>query len=267
MGKIQLTEGQYERLKKNLINNTINEGEQLSTTLGYAGKGAAMGLLTGPLAPIAVPVGGLIGAAYGYLEGAGGSFEGVKKIFQACNKSGVGKPTINNNTMDSIAAQIHKAVEGFGFTDEDSIKNALSKIPTIPDLCAVKKRYKENYPGFTLFGDLDGDIDDDSEWNEYVYLPLLKAVRKTKELSEKAKEISKQKETELKKLMPKAANCGWITKNSDGSTTPDVEGYRKSGWKCPKEGSKLNKKETQQKTQQKTYSKPQIASKASDYLD
>ena len=63
MGKIQLTEGQYERLKKNLINNTINEGEQLSTTLGYAGKGALIGAAGGPLALVTVPAGALIGAA------------------------------------------------------------------------------------------------------------------------------------------------------------------------------------------------------------
>ena len=40
--------------------------------------------------------------------------------------------------------------------------------------------------GDTLIGDLDGDIDSDSEWNEYVYLPLLAAKRKSEELGNKS---------------------------------------------------------------------------------
>jgi len=126
-------------------------------------------------------LGGVAGAALAYVNSSAGSYNGVKKIFDACNASGMGKSTMNGGTLDSISKQVRTAVDGWG-TDEDAIKSALGQIATIPDLCAVNKRYAENYPGSTLLGDLDGDIDSDSEWNEYVYQPLLAAKRKSEEI-------------------------------------------------------------------------------------
>lgn len=167
MGKVILTESQYQRLKKRLINNMINEAD-------YGG------VLTGLVA------GGLVGAAYQLYRAAGGSYDGVKAMFDACNASGVGASTMPGGTLDSIAKKLYDAVRVLDGTDEDAIGAAFSQIQTIPDLCAVKKRYAENYPGYTLLDDLDGDIDADSEWNQYVYLPLLKARRKTEELSKKS---------------------------------------------------------------------------------
>lgn len=166
MGKVILTEGQYQRLKKRLINNMINEADYDSVAAGMV-------------------AGGLVGAAYQLYRAAGGSYDGVKAMFNACNASGVGASTMGGGALDGIASQIHTAIDGLG-TDEDAIKAALQRVATIPDLCAVAKRYAENYPGSTLLGDLDGDIDSDSEWNEYVYLPLLAAKRKTEELSKKS---------------------------------------------------------------------------------
>jgi hypothetical protein len=89
-------------------------------------------------------------------------------------------------TLNSIANSLFNAVDGLG-TDEKAIKNALSQVKTIPDFCAVNKTYSENHPGYSLLTDLDGDIDNDSEWNEYVYMPLLNAKRNTDEIIRKAK--------------------------------------------------------------------------------
>jgi hypothetical protein len=147
----------------------------LKLALLFQGVGTAIGAVAG----------GVIGAAYGLIAGAGGSYSGVQKIFQACKATGLGKSTMNGGVLDGISKQIKTAIDGLG-TDEDAIKSALSKISTIPDLCAVEKRYAENYPGSTLLDDLDGDIDSDSEWNEYVYLPLLAAKRKSEELGKKS---------------------------------------------------------------------------------
>jgi len=165
MGKVILTEGQYQRLKKRLINNMVEQYD--------AGK------LTTALA-----LGGVGGLALQMLQGSSGSMNGVKKIFDACSQSGMGKSTMNGSTLDSIAKDL-RDMQGLGGynTDEDLLKSALSKIQTIPDLCAVNKRYSENYPGDDLFDDINTQIDDDSEWNQYVYLPLLAAKRKTEELS------------------------------------------------------------------------------------
>lgn len=166
MGKVILTESQYQRLKRRLINNMINEVDMGSVTTGFL-------------------LGGVVGAAFNAVRSSGGSRDGVNALFNACSATGMGKPTLGGGTLDSIASQIHTAVDGLG-TDEDAIKAALQKVATIPDLCAIKTRYAENYPGSTLFGDLDGDIDSDSEWNEYVYLPLLAAKRKSEELGKKS---------------------------------------------------------------------------------
>lgn len=182
MGKVILTESQYQRLKKRLINNMINEADEDYVALSTA-SGAGMGWAVG--GPVGAIPGALIGAAFGLLSGSGGSYDGVSKIFAACRASGVGKTTMGGGSLDSIASQIRNAIEGWG-TNEEAIKSALSKVQTIPDLCAVSQRYAENYPGSTLLGDLDGDIDDDAEWNEYVYLPLLAAKRKSEELGKKS---------------------------------------------------------------------------------
>lgn len=189
MGKIIITERQYKKLKKFLIEREINEQTRTAETL----RGAAVGAAVGSAVPVVGTVAGaVIGGALAYLRGASsGSYEGVMKIFGSCNKSGVGKTTMQGSVLDGIAAEIRTAVEGNG-TDEDGIKNALSKLQTIPDLCALIKRYAENYPDTTLLGELEDDLSSD-EWNKYVYLPLLKAKRKSEELANQAAQAAKQK--------------------------------------------------------------------------
>lgn len=162
------------------MDNSMCEGcektDMYETELDEADAGA---VVTGLM------LGGVAGAALAYANSSSGSYTGVKKIFDACSQSGMGKSTMDGGTMDSIASKIRTAVSGLG-TDEDAIKDALSQIQTLPDLCDVIRRYSQNYPGSTLIGDLDGDIDSDSEWNEYVYLPLLAAKRKSEELGNKS---------------------------------------------------------------------------------
>ena len=174
--------------------------EQGKRDWGRVGTGVATGAATGALLGSFVPVpllgtvvGAGIGAGIGFLTGAAsvllsdsnGSYNGVKKIFDACKTKGMGKSTMNGGTLDSISKKLYDAVYRFG-TDENMIKSALGQIVTIPDFCGVIKRYGENYPGKNLFDDLNGDIDNDSEWNEYVYLPLLAAKRKSEELGKKS---------------------------------------------------------------------------------
>ena len=166
MGKVILTESQYRRLKKRLINIQLNEQD-------------SGGLVSGLL------LGGLVGLAYQAYQGyKGGSYTGVKALFSVCASSGVGKTTMAQGTLNSIANSLFNAVDGLG-TDEKAIKDALSQVKTIPDFCAVNRTYSENHPGYTLLSDLDGDIDNDSEWNEYVYMPLLNAKRNTDEIIKK----------------------------------------------------------------------------------
>ena len=186
------------------------------SVLGGAAAGAAIGSSIPLVGTIA---GAVIGGALGLIRGSGGSYNGVKKIFEACNASGMGKSTMGGGTLDSISKRVRTAIDGWG-TDEDAIKSALGQIATIPDLCAVKKRYAENYPGSTLLGDLDGDIDSDSEWNEYVYQPLLAAKRKSEELGK----------TASKSTTSNSSNTNW------GGTSGDPNRY----WNSLAEGLKAS---------------------------
>jgi hypothetical protein len=208
-----LNEEEKERILK-LHENATSRQYLSENDLGSVGAGAAAGAAIGAyVGGVGAIPGALIGGAIGYLRGSGGSYKGVEAIFNACKKSSeVGKSTMAGGTLDGIAKGVYDAVRVWNGTDEDAIKSNLSKIATIPDLCAVIKRYEENYPGYTLLGDLDGDIDTDSEWNEYVYQPLLAAKRKTEELSKKV-------ESSGGKAAAPASDTNW------GGTTNDPNRY------------------------------------------
>jgi hypothetical protein len=112
------------------------------------------------------------------------SSEGAKKILQACsNKQLVGPASQSRQQLNGIADAINAAIEGLG-TDEKAIKANLQKITTIPDLCAMSNIYQTRH-GESLWDALDGDIDDQSEWKTYVYLPLLDAYENSVELGKK----------------------------------------------------------------------------------
>lgn len=287
MGKIQLTENQYERLKKRLINE-VDTGKLLSNTA----QGALIGSTILPGA--GAPIGAAIGAAYSLISGSSGSKNGVEKIFDSCSKSGMGKSTMNDTTLDSITSDLRDMQGAYGYnTDEDLLKSALSKIQTIPDLCAVVQRYSENYPGDDLFDDINTQIDDDDEWNQYVYLPLLKAKRKTESLSKGA--ISQGTELVAKSANKATSDKLWYNfpcvpsnsgaksaQMSNGSTvyTIGTEKYYNNGRMKKSDGTMVNyycdtnnkivvgnKPTGGKSTSQKTYSKPKVTSKAADYLD
>jgi hypothetical protein len=130
-------------------------------------------------------------------------------------------------------------------------------ISSIADLCALSNIYLTRHSE-NLYDALDGDIDSDSEWKSYVFLPLLdNAVKNSTTELNLMKQQAQAKEAEFKKLSPNAAKCGWNIKKPDGSTVPDVEGYKKSGWKCPKDGgSSQPQQQQQQKQKSNTSSAP-----------
>jgi len=136
------------------------------------------------LTPLAIP-GAIAVGAVSYFNSLGSSSQGVKKMFEGCKTQQMGEKTLDDSTLDEITDGIFDAIDGAG-TKLDQVKSNLSRIPTIPDLCAVTGRYTENHPGRYLFNDLDGDINFDGEWNTYVYRPLLSAVRKSTSLGNQA---------------------------------------------------------------------------------
>ena len=157
---------------------------------GAVSSYAAAGALTGAgmgAGVFSVPgaiIGGAVGAIYGLLSNSTNS-EGAKKILQACtNKALVGPPSQSRQQLNAIADGLNAAIEGAG-TDENAIKVNLQKVTTIPDLCAMSTIYQTRH-GESLWDALDGDIDEQAEWKNYVYLPLLDAYENSKELGEKA---------------------------------------------------------------------------------
>lgn len=184
----EMTEGECRECGGEMREQDLYGKDLVDASAAGLGVGAAIGTAILPGAGTAAGgiIGAVVGLAAGLVRSSGGSYEGVIKIFDACKTNGMGKSTMNGSTLDLISKKLYDAVRVWSGTDEDAIKDALSQLKTIPDFCSVIKRYEENYPGETLLDDLDGDIDSDSEWNEYVYLPLLAAKRKSEELGKKS---------------------------------------------------------------------------------
>jgi hypothetical protein len=225
-----------EEEKKNIISlysykgilqeqkNLMNEGD---IDWGEVMNDALIGsIIPGP--------GTLIGASYSLIKqwyNSGGSRSAVRRLLDGCNKNkGIGKSTINDRTLNVLVTDLYDAMEennaiGLPKTDEVKIKRSLSGLSTIPDVCKAEKMYKQNYPGSTLFGDLDGDIDDNDEWNEFVWQPLAQSFRNSMAENEKnfKDRLKKEKEKKSQKLAKNAKECGYF---SD-------EDYRKANWKCP----------------------------------
>ena len=200
MKKVKLEDGNaaLERvllMMKYDMGKTLSENKEVVKPLeeqswSQIAKGAATGAATGAavgataLGAGAIP-GALVGGLVGAVSAAFGNpkMDKVKKMFQAC-KTEKTKPTLSTDQLDTISDTINNAIEGLG-TDEDAIASALRQIPTIPDLCGLIKAYE--YHG-DLFSDLDGDLDSDYEWKQYVVVPLRNAIRKSQEITASAQQ-------------------------------------------------------------------------------
>jgi len=175
-----------EATKRQYLSEQELDEADMGNVVSNAASGAMIGSALG-VGAFSVPgaiIGGAVGAIYGLLSNSNSS-EGAKKILQACtNTKLVGPASQTRQQLNAIADGLNTAIEGMG-TDEDAIKSNLQKITTIPDLCAMAKIYQTRH-GEDLFDAIDGDIDDQTEWKNYVYLPLLDAYENSKELGEKA---------------------------------------------------------------------------------
>lgn len=184
------------------------------SALAAAGTGAGIGALAGggPGAIIGAVIGLGVGALTGLMTVGGGYYDRVAKAFKFCrdNRKNMGKPVNSREKLEDIADFIRAAVTGVG-TDEVLIAKNLRKLKTMPDFCALSKIYNERFTE-TLLSALDGDLDQDNEWRDYVWIPLSELAKNTKKVSDD-------------KLKENAKNCGWGT---------DIDGYRNSGWRCPK---------------------------------
>jgi len=193
MSKYNLNEGN-ESLKKILLlmkydnKKTLTENveeleednftDAVGSGAGYAATGAAIGSFFGP-GPGTV-IGGAIGALVGLFKGSGNAYSQISTaITQYCTPEKSGKPTMSDGELNGIADEIFDAIDGWG-TDEEGIRSALSGLKTFPDFCAMAKKYQRRQ-GDSLLNALDGDIDIDSDWRKYVWIPIVDIIERTEE--------------------------------------------------------------------------------------
>ena len=214
-----------EQVFKNPKTQT-DTGQMVGRSAAGAGIGAGVGAIVGAL--LTLPIGGAgasagayigsgLGAFIGMEMSGGGFYDKTYKMLKWCNtnRSKLGTPVNSDDDIRDIADDIAAAVEGFGRTDEVMIARSIRKLKSIPDLCRLNDIYRKRNSE-SLLNALDGDIDADSEWRDFVWRPI-------EGLSTYSKNQTK------KQLLEIAKKCGHST----------VEAYKKSGWKC-KGQSKTN---------------------------
>jgi len=211
MGKIvRMTEADLVHV----IKKVIKESQANQQIAGSAAVGLAVGGVPGAI------VGGLIGYA-----NSGGSGDKVLKMLKYCKSKGMGKPSISLQQASGIADKINGAIAGLG-TNEAAIGAAMRSIKYFPDFCAVANTYQQRH-GESLANALDGDIDMESDWKKYVWLPLLDMLNRSKAAGQSLGKAGGMgdKIAGAQGLAVNAQKCGW---------GKDVNGYKASGYKCPK---------------------------------
>jgi len=178
------------------MDEEYQEIDGVKSTLVGAGTGAAVGAGIGTY--VVPGAGTLIGAGAGALIGGGVGYfytwtnsrglDGARKILKGCStkKADIGKPTMNGDYLAKIADKINRAIEGAN-TDEEAIASGLRQTKYLPNLCAMATIYKSRH-GESLFDAIDGDIDSDYEWKQYVFLPITDVVNASVELGKKMKQ-------------------------------------------------------------------------------
>ena len=217
--KIKEERGQLSEQEEDLDED--DKGQSTGRIMAGSGTGAAIGAGLGAWAfgIGAIPgafIGAGVGALVGWMTTGGGYYDKVQGTLKWCDahRGKIG-PTVNDDTrIRDIADDISGAVEGFGRTDEVMIAKSLRKLKSIPDLCRLNDIYRRRN-NESLLNAIDGDIDQDGEWRDFVWRPI-----------EDLYDYSQKKTKDTEKVKKAAEKCGWGT---------DVDGYAKSGWRCPKD--------------------------------
>jgi len=133
-----------------------------TTGLGAAATGAAAGTAAFPV--VGTAIGAVVGLGLGMLADWAANHdygeEGFRQVMSACSAKGADKlvPKLSKSDVRQIAYTIEDA-KGQWNDDEESIANALAKIPTVADLCAVDKKISGGLAEF-----LDNLTDSPDEW-------------------------------------------------------------------------------------------------------
>jgi hypothetical protein len=132
----------------------------------------------------------IAGGVQAYKWEGGDAQQSVKLLHNSCDTSKLGKPVQPNAEHEKIAKELGDALRRktlliFGDTDNEGIKNSLSKIKSIPDYCKVAAEYESIY-GEDLY---EGFRDDFSKfsttnWDTYIRQPLTNAIKATEKAND-----------------------------------------------------------------------------------
>jgi hypothetical protein len=152
-----------------LVGNTL-AGAGIGATMAGGGIAAATaaGASFGSVFPVVgTAVGALAGLGLGMLASWASNHDkgeaGFRQLISACSAKGASRlvPKLSKSEIRQIAYSIEDA-KGQWNDDEDAIVSALTKIPTVADLCAVDKKVSGGLAEF-----LDDLTDSPDEWKMF----------------------------------------------------------------------------------------------------
>jgi hypothetical protein len=163
--------------------NLINESEIEEDDKKPMGLWGKVGIVLGGAALIA-------GGVQAYRWEGGDAQQSVKLLHNSCDTSKLGNPLQPNGEHEKIAKELGDALRRktlliFGDTDNEGIKNSLSKIKSVPDYCKVAAEYESIY-GEDLYEGFRGDFSKFSttNWDTYIRQPLTNAIKATEKAND-----------------------------------------------------------------------------------
>jgi len=163
--------------------NLINESEIEEVDKKPMGLLGKVGIVLGGAALIA-------GGVQAYRWEGGDAQQSVKLLHNSCDTSKLGNPLQPNGEHEKIAKELGDALRRktlliFGDTDNEGIKNLLSKIKSVPDYCKVAAEYESIY-GEDLYEGFRGDFSKFSttNWDTYIRQPLTNAIKATEKAND-----------------------------------------------------------------------------------
>jgi hypothetical protein len=111
-------------------------------------------------------------------------FEKLESVVDACssNSEDMGPPKQSDSAISAAASKVWEGInEGSWYTfgagtDEDKIKKGIASMQSIPDLCAMIKKYSDTYEEF--YDSIDSDFDSDNDLGTYVVAPISNIITK-----------------------------------------------------------------------------------------
>lgn len=229
--KFVLTEEESKRILSLHKKKIAEERQQVQeqdwdlggTTAASAGGGALAGAGVGSMivpgvgTAVGAVIGAIGGSIVGYVLKADGTPRNiVKGILTKCrtDRKNFTKPTKSPARLQTIAGDMRAAFSTWGWTNLEDLRRAINSCDNIVDFCNVSYVYQNTFQE-SLWNALDGDLDANQEWYNYVLKPLQKIAKNTQVIDDS-------------ELLSKAKKCGYSS----------VSEYKSANWKCPKSGKK-----------------------------